>query len=104
MPLRESVQNQSERAHYLARTDLFVNIGMIDGIMRFAYLLFTPPVRPILTPDLTFFRERGICGTSRTSQILGVTSSEKRHSISLHKDIAQEDISVNDKFNFVEIF
>ena len=43
MPLRESVQNQSERAHYLARTDLFVNIGMIDGIMRFAYLLFTPP-------------------------------------------------------------
>ena len=77
---------------------------MIDGIMRFAYLLFTPPVRQILTPDLTFFRERGICGTSRTSQTLGVTSSEKRHSISLHKDIAQEDISVNDKFNFVEIF
>ena len=64
--------------------------------MRFAYLLFTPPVRQILTPDLTFFRERGICGTSRTSQTLGVTSSEKRHSISLHKDIAQEDISVND--------
>ena len=42
MPLlRESVQNQSERApRYLAVcNDLFVNIGVIDGIMRSAYLL-----------------------------------------------------------------
>ena len=80
---------ESIREGPLPSTDLFVNIGMIDGIMRFAYLLFTPPVRQILTPDLTFFRERGICGTTRTSQTLGVTSSGKRHSISLHKDIAQ---------------
>ena len=36
----ESVQNQSVRAPaYLAVCDdLFVNMGMIDGIMRFAYL------------------------------------------------------------------
>ena len=41
MLLRESVQNQSERApRYLAVcNDLFVNIGVIDGIMRSAYLL-----------------------------------------------------------------
>ena len=63
---RKCAESISEGPAYLAVcNDLFVNMGMIDGIMRFAYL-----PRNIFTVFDILQREREICGISSASQPL----------------------------------